>query len=422
MNEKLQQRDLQRYSVAFEAIAITLACLLSLTAPRHGVPPPAFRAELRLRRPDRFALLALAILVLTALNLTYRLNRETITEWDESLYATSAWEMLQSGDWISTTFHGEIDYYNAKPPLNVWLIALAFKVFGVSTASLRLASVVCAWLTVAILMWWTRRIFGDMHALLAGLVLATCFGFIYVHSARTANTDALFTLLMLLVVITLDASEHRPWRRVWLGPILAAVFLLRGTAVLMPLALIAAVASRPARPRGPRSWLPSVCAALMFAAPVLAWGVARWRVDQWRFFDKLWSYDLIARTAFALEGHGGTPLFYLDVLQKYQYDWLVAAAVAIALRPPSIATVINGLSFWRSTTLPPRAHWLVGRRHAADSDGDDDEDVVVSRSVLSGICHRRGGGDHARVARRRDGAALAQDGDDCGGCRRLRDC
>ncbi len=45
----------------------------------------------------------------------------------------------------------EIDYYNSKPPLNVWLIALAFKLFGANLVSLRLVSVVSAWLTVAVL-------------------------------------------------------------------------------------------------------------------------------------------------------------------------------------------------------------------------------------------------------------------------------
>ena len=152
--------------------------------------------------------------------------------------------MLQTGDWVSTRFLGQIDYYNAKPPLNVWLIALAFKTFGVSPASLRLTSVACAWLTVAILMLWVRQIYGDLPGLLAGMVLATCFAFVYVHSARTANTDALFTLLMLLVAMTMERAGERPWLRVWLGPIFAMVFLLRGSAVLMPLVLVVVMAWR----------------------------------------------------------------------------------------------------------------------------------------------------------------------------------
>ena len=69
-----------------------------------------------------FGALSALVLVLAAFNLGFRLDREVVTEWDEALYATSASEAVASGDWIGTTLHGELDYYNTKPPLNIWLI------------------------------------------------------------------------------------------------------------------------------------------------------------------------------------------------------------------------------------------------------------------------------------------------------------
>jgi 4-amino-4-deoxy-L-arabinose transferase-like glycosyltransferase len=103
-------------------------------------------------RGRRFLVLAAAVLALAAFNLTYRLGNESLTEWDESLYATSAFEMLERGNWVVTTFNGETDYYNSKPPLNVWLIALSVKAFGPSLASMRVPSIVVAWLTIVVLM------------------------------------------------------------------------------------------------------------------------------------------------------------------------------------------------------------------------------------------------------------------------------
>ena len=188
-----------------------------------------------------YRVLAAAVLALAAFNLTFRLGSESVNEWDESLYAISAWEMESTGNLVATTFLGAIDYYNTKPPLNVWLIALSFKAFGISLVSLRLVSVISAWLTIAVLIDWSRRSFGPAVALFAGVVLATTFGFVYVHSGRSADTDAFFTLLILLTVVTLWTEQRHPWRRLWLGPLTAAVFLLRGTAVLMPLAIILAV-------------------------------------------------------------------------------------------------------------------------------------------------------------------------------------
>jgi len=184
------------------------------------------------------------VLGLAAFNLFFRLGREGVTEWDESLYAITAAEIVACGHWIGTTFMGALDYYNTKPPLNVWLIALSFKAFGSNLVSLRLPSIVAAWLTVAILQVWARRTLGSVVALLSSLVLSTTFGFIYDHAGRSANTDALFTLLVLLAIVTCWAARERPWRLAWLGPLTAAVFLLGLAVVLLPVAVRNSVVDR----------------------------------------------------------------------------------------------------------------------------------------------------------------------------------
>ena len=272
------------------------------------------------------------VLALAAFNLTFRLGREIVTEWDESLYAISASEMVKSGNWIGVTYFGELDYYNSKPPLNVWLITLAFKTFGTNLWSLRLASAACAWLTVLVLTTWARRCFGAAVGLTAGMVLATSFGFLYVHSGRSANTDAIFTLLVLLTVVAVWAGEQRPWHLVWLGPIFAAVFLLRGMAVLMPLLFVAAVKTWRIRHHRPDS-LPLVVAFGLFAAPVAAWSVARWQLDGWQLLKALFGYDFVARSTRALEGHEGNAVYYLKILLKHHYEWVAAAAIACLLFP-----------------------------------------------------------------------------------------
>jgi 4-amino-4-deoxy-L-arabinose transferase-like glycosyltransferase len=240
---------------------------------------------------------AILVLALAAVNLFFRLDREVVTEWDEALYAISAAETARNGNWIGTTFGGTLDYYNTKPPLNIWLIALSFKAFGINLVTLRIASALAAWLTVLVLMLWARRTFGATTALLGGMVLSATYGFIYVHSGRSANTDAIFTLLVLLTVVTLWSARYHPWRLAWLGPILAAVFLLRGMAVLMPLILAATVLVVGGRQVGQRRW-PALTAALLLAiVPVGAWAWARWRLDGWQFLGPMFHYDFVARAA-----------------------------------------------------------------------------------------------------------------------------
>ena len=280
-----------------------------------------------------FTKFAVGVVALAALNLLWRLDAEIVSEWDESLYAISAWEVVKSGRWIGTTFLGHLDYYNVKPPLNIWLIALSFKVFGANLISMRIVSTLSACGTVAVMIFWARRFTRPTVALLAGVVLATSFAFIYVHAGRSGNTDSLFTLLILLTVVILWSAQDHPRRFIWLGPVAAAVFLLKGMAVLEPLSIVLAVeAWRQVHGRR-RGWIAVGCAVLLFALPVGAWGWARWQLDGTQFLARLFFYDFIGGSFTALEGHQGGPLYYLNVLQKYHYDWLLAGVVAWLISP-----------------------------------------------------------------------------------------
>jgi hypothetical protein len=187
-------------------------------------------------------------------------------------------------------------------------------------------------------------------ALLSSLVLATTFGFLYDHAGRNANTDALFTLLVLLTVVILWSAQSRPWRLIWLGPVAAATFLLRGMGVVMPLAIVAAVeAFRPgpwrARVR------PLLVAVALFVVPVAAWMWKRWELDQWQFIGRLFFYDFVARSVRVIEGHQGSPFYHVNVLQKNQFDWLLAGILAFCLFPIAWSRVKTCVTFWRGTDI-----------------------------------------------------------------------
>ena len=220
--------------------------------------------------------------------------------------------------------------------------------FGPSLLSLRLWSIGAAWLTIAVFQRWVRQTRGAAVALASSLVLTTTFGFIYDHAGRSGNTDALFTLLVLLTVITLWSSQERDWRLAWLGPIAAAVFLLRGMAVLMPLMIVVAAEWWRVKQGRSRRWIPIAVALALFAVPVTAWLAARWRLDEWRFISRIFTYDFAARALTVIEDHPGTPFYYLNILQRNQFDWVVAGLVAWFVCAVPARRILRTLAFWRA--------------------------------------------------------------------------
>jgi 4-amino-4-deoxy-L-arabinose transferase-like glycosyltransferase len=139
-------------------------------------------------------------------------------------------------------------------------------------------------------------------------------------------------LLVLLTVVALWAEDRSRWHRVWLGPLMAGTFLLRGFGVLMPLTIVALAALR--RSRWQSKWLlPSGIALLLSLAPVTVWAVARYRLDEWQFFERMFHYDFLARSLAALETHTGGPAYYLNILVKHQYEWMLASVAALILAP-----------------------------------------------------------------------------------------
>src|SRR5215472_5836643 len=92
----------------------------------------------------------------------------------DSVQAQIARNMLQSGDWVTARLDG-IKYLE-KSPLKYWMIAVAYRIFGVHDWAARipiaLATVLLCWVTSRFGAW----SFGARAGLYAGLSLATSIG------------------------------------------------------------------------------------------------------------------------------------------------------------------------------------------------------------------------------------------------------
>jgi 4-amino-4-deoxy-L-arabinose transferase-like glycosyltransferase len=103
----------------------------------------------------------------------YALDARTLVPSDEGRYAEMAREMTATGDWITPRLNG-LKYFE-KPPLQTWMNALTFELFGLGEWQARLWSGLCGLLGIGLvaytgpyathgsappLRWYWRRVSG----------------------------------------------------------------------------------------------------------------------------------------------------------------------------------------------------------------------------------------------------------------------
>lgn len=103
----------------------------------------------------------------------YMLGARALVPTDEGRYAEMAREMVASGDWITQRLNG-IKYFE-KPPLQNWMNALSFELFGQGEWQARLWTGLCGLLGIAASAYTGTKVFSRRVGISAALVLGSSF-------------------------------------------------------------------------------------------------------------------------------------------------------------------------------------------------------------------------------------------------------
>ena len=286
----------------------------------------------------RYRWCVLLVLAVMAGNVFLRLSSASISDSDEARYGVSAYEMLQSRSFLVTTYARQPEYWNLKPPLGYWLIALSYRLFGYSPFALRLPSALFGLLVVAGTMAFAKRWGNRRLAILSGLIVATAYGFLSNHGARSGDLDAALTFLLLLAAMQLPLLARQPRRLIVFAAILAGAFLLKSFAILPMIAVAGAWAVWSGAWRRLRP-LDGVLSILLFAGVVAAWALARWRADGTAYFlVRMFREDLFLRSTRIIDHTTYSPFGYVTAFFDRFAPWplamLAAAWLALARKPP----------------------------------------------------------------------------------------
>ncbi len=171
-------------------------------------------------------LLPAAVLLLAAVLYLAKLGDRAL--WSEELrWVEIPREMLVNRDFFSPTINWH-SYYD-KPLGSYWLVLAASLFMGaVDETAARLPCAVSGILSVGLLMLIARRLFDRRTAILAGLVLATSFSFVFFARNASADMENLTGMLATIALLLRFENLRGGWWVVGLWLIMATTSLTKG--------------------------------------------------------------------------------------------------------------------------------------------------------------------------------------------------
>jgi 4-amino-4-deoxy-L-arabinose transferase-like glycosyltransferase len=189
---------------------------------------------------SRRFLLFLVLLFAAAIYLGCVVSPPSLQDDVDAVQAQISKTMLLSGDWVTARLDGVL--YLEKAPLIYWLIAISYKIFGVTDWVARLpvalAAIALGLLTAAFGMW----AFGKRAGFYAGLCVSTCVGLFLFTRVQIPDVMLTFTIELAIWAFlrVLDEEERQP--RLWAATFAASLgvgLLLKSLiGIVFPLAAV----------------------------------------------------------------------------------------------------------------------------------------------------------------------------------------
>ena len=277
---------------------------------------------------------AICILAILAFSTIFFVNLGSGPLWatDEKTYSQWAFYMVKKGDYLTPWAFGGI-FWIGKPPLFMWLMSLAYQVFGVNNFASRLWSPVFGTLSLVLVFYLGKKLYNLYVGFLSALILGT-FTTFYVF-ARHAMTDVPFVFFLLASIYFLLLSEKSEGANRYAalgGLFFGLAFMTKQiVALLIPLIVF--------------SYLIATKRSIRFLFTkrfTLFWGIGLLVFSPWLIYMSIsfglefwqWSFvnNTIVRTVSPLEGHVGSYLYYFSYLVNNEnLFWVILLPFAAGL-------------------------------------------------------------------------------------------
>ncbi len=277
----------------------------------------------------------LCVLVILGFSLLLFVNLGHSILWvdDEQTYSQWSFHMLKTGDYLTPWNFGIVSLWIGKPPLNMWLVSVAYQIFGATNFASRFWSATFGTLSVVLMYYLGKLLYNRYVGMLSALVLGT-FTMFYTFATRLmTDVPLLFFILASLYFLLLSQQTKHPSMYAALSGLFFGLALMtkQTEALLIPAIALAylILTKRSLAFIVTKRFALFLGVAMLVFAPWLIVMSTRFGLDFWNYY---FLYSTYLRVVSAIEGHVGGFLFYFNYLVAHEnLLWLILLPFAVGL-------------------------------------------------------------------------------------------
>jgi len=282
----------------------------------------------------------------------YHLDYTTLVSFDEAWYGAIAKNIIKNNDWLNLEFNGK-PYYD-HPPMGFWLMALSYKIFGISEFSTRFPSSFLGVLTILLLFLTAEKLFKNRFlSFCSSLLMLTSVW--YVLRVRSGNLDGFLVFFYVLTVYLILKTKER----FIFFPLLTLSFaglMLTKTLVGLPVLILILFFLWQEILNFKKNWRFLTLGLLSFSILFFPWYLSQWQkysdFYQYHFLTigarnkDLWSFFKLINI--------DKSFFYLHMgIRKWYYPWLLSSLFLLLTFKAFVKKEVFFVFLWLFLVLYP---------------------------------------------------------------------
>lgn len=240
--------------------------------------------------------------------------------------------MTKTGDYLTPWAFGDLSFWIAKPPLNMWLMALSYQTFGISNVTSRLPSAIFGSLSLVMVFFLGKKLYDPYVGFLSAIVLGTFTTFYAFATHAMTDIPFVFFIVASIYFFVVSEKSEKPLRYAILSGFFFGLALMTKQleALVIPLIILtySILTQRSIKALFKKRFTLFLGIGLMLFSP--------WLIDMsvsfgQQFWNHYFLYSAITRAVTPIEGHAESYFFYFNYIINNEWLWAILIPFAAGL-------------------------------------------------------------------------------------------